>query len=301
MSFLASRPMGDLLQGLTYGMVIGLVALSLVLIWRATHVLNFAQGSMAMFASYVGMTQMEHGLNLWIAAALTIVFGFVFSGLVERVLVRPLYHRSEINPVVVMVGLYTLLGAVASAIWTISPRPVNPPFSTVFFQHQAGALSQTIGLSPYNIFEIVVTFGVMVLVSALFNRTRLGLQLRAAALNPEVARLLGVRVNRLLTLGWAIAGGVGAVAGVILATSSLGLQPSMMDALFILGFIAAAVGGLESPGGAVLSGVGIGIAMQFLDDYWNSNFANMASVVLLVVVLFVRPQGLFSKTRERRV
>lgn len=296
--FLTSRIMNDVLGGLTQGVIIGLVALSLVLIWRATHVLNFAQGPMAMFATYVGLTQFtDHGVNFWFAALISVVVGMALSAATERVLVRPLYHRAEINPIVVMVGLFTLLEAVTQAIWSSNPRFPASPFS----QNNFTMSNNTIGLSPFAVFEISVAFAAMIGVGLLFNYTKLGLQLRASALAPEVARLLGVRVNRLLTLGWAIAGGVGALSAVVVALTPTGLAYSMMDSVFILGFIAAAIGGLESPLGALLGGVVIGLLMQFINDFWSSNFSVMSGVVALIIVLMVRPEGLFTNNSKRRV
>ena len=141
----------------------------------------------------------------------------------------------------------------------------------------------------------------MAATALLFRFTKLGLQLRASALAPEVARLLGVRVNRLLTLGWALSTAVGAVAAVIISTGDTGLYPANMETVFIAGFIAAAIGGLESPGGALLAGVVIGVVMQFVNDYFNSGYAGFVGVILLIVSLLIRPQGLFTKNAQRRV
>jgi len=295
--FLTNRILSDVLYGITNGVTIGLVALCLVLIWRSTHILNFAQGPMAMFVTYIGLTQMDHGLGFWPAALICVVVGFVFSGLTERLIVRPLYSKAEINPIVVMVGFFTVLEAVATAIWTNIPRYPVAPFSSINFQ----AGGNPTALSPLAVFQIVLAVGAMALVTVLFNYTKLGLQLRASALAPEVAKLLGVRVNRLLTLGWSIAGVVGAVAAVVVAINPSGMSPSMMDGIFILGFVAAAIGGLESPLGALVAGVSLGILMQFINDYWNSNYADLIAVLILIVVLMIRPQGLFTKNTARRV
>jgi branched-chain amino acid transport system permease protein len=296
-NILTNRVVTDILGGATQGIMIGLVALCLVLIWRATRILNFAQGPLAMFVTYIGLTQMEHGLNFWVASLLAVVIGFVFSALTELIIVKPLYQKAEINPIVVMVGLFSLLEALASALWTNIPRYPVAPFSGNYFQSQGAPT----GLSPLAIFQISVALLAMVLVAALFNYTSLGLKLRASALAPEVSRLLGLRVSQLLTLGWGIAGAVGALAGVIVAVGGTGLVANMLDGMFILGFIAAAIGGLESPVGALLAGIAVGTLMQFIDDYLNSNYANFVAVLLLVVVLMIRPQGLFAKNSERRV
>jgi len=295
-NILTNRLVNDIAGGATQGVVFSLVALCLVLIWRATRVLNFAQGPMAMFVTYIGMTQMEHNLNFWVAAAISVIVGFVFSALTEIVIVKPLYHTAEINPIVVMVGLFTLLEALAAAIWTNVPRYPTAPFSSINFQSDGNPT----GLSPLASFQIVAALLVMTFVAGLFNYTSLGLKLRASALSPEVSKLLGIRVDRLLTLGWGIAGAVGAVAGVVVSVNT-GITPGMLDALFVFGFIAAAIGGLDSPLGALVAGIGIGIMMQLVDDFWNSNYADIVAVVLLIVVLMIRPQGMFSKNSARRV
>ena len=296
-NILTNRIVNDIAGGASQGVIIGLVALCLVLVWRATRVLNFAQGPMAMFVTYIGMTQMDHHVNFWLAAVISMVVGFMFSALTEIVIVKPLYHKAEINPIVVMVGMFTLLEAIASAIWTNIPRYPTAPYSSINF-HSSG---NPTGLSPLSTFQIAAALAVMTFVAVLFNYTSLGLKLRASALAPEVSKLLGLRVSRLLTLGWGIAGAVGAVAGVVISLNPGGLSPNMLDAMFILGFIAAAIGGLDSPLGALISGVGIGVIMQLINDYWNSNYADMVAVVLLVVALMLRPQGIFTKNSARRV
>ena len=294
---LTSRVMGDIFLGVTQGVLYGLIALSLVIVWQSTNILNFAQGAMAMFATYVGMTLLEHGLNYWACLAISVAAGFVIGGATERVLVRPLYGKPEINSIVVMVGFLGILEAGAVAIWGGTSRMITSPFSLSYFQHNG----KTIFLSPFAVLQIAAAVTVMLIVAGLFRFTKLGLQLRAAALAPEVARLLGVRVNRLLTLGWALACSAGAVAAVVISSGFDGLTPTNMDVYFVFGFIAAAVGGLESPLGAVVAGVLIGVLQQFIVDYAPPSWASFSPVLILVVALMIRPQGLFSKQKARRV
>jgi branched-chain amino acid transport system permease protein len=156
-------------------------------------------------------------------------------------------------------------------------------------------------LSAFIVFQILLAIGIMLLVAALFRFTKLGLQLRASALAPEVSRLLGIRVGRMLTIGWMLSAGVGAVAAVIVASGNFGLFPTDMDGIFVAGFIAAAVGGLESPIGAVAGGLLIGLAEQFILAYWSPNVAPLGGIIILVLALMIRPQGLFSKSVNRRV
>lgn len=296
--FLTSRVMSDVLGGMTNGFVYGLVALSLVLVWRSTGVLNFAQGAMPMLATYVGMVALGHFFGYWISAALAIVVGFVIGAGTERILVRPLYGKPEINPVVVMVGYLTVLEGIAAAIWSTAPRSFPSPFSPIDFQLGG----RSIALSPFSLYEIITALVVMAAVASLFRFTKLGLQLRASALAPEVSKLLGVRVSRMLTLGWILSTGVGVVTAILVSSNFFtGLTPQVMDGIFAYGFIAAAVGGLDSPVGSIVSGVVIGVVLQFVGDYVNSNATILAALVILIVSLMIRPSGLFTPMRTRRV
>ena len=274
------------------------MALSLVLIWRATHILNFAQGAMAMFAAYIGMEQLSHHVSYWWCLVIAILAGLALGGITERVLVRPLYGKPEINPIVVMGGFLATLEALAGAFWGSTTLAIPTPFNFVDWQLNG----RTVALSPNDLYRIVATFVVAALIAILFRFTNLGLQLRASAVAPEVSRLLGVRVGRMLTLGWILASGVGAVAAVIQATSFVqGLSPPLMEAPFAIAFIAAAVGGLESPSGALLAGISFGIMQQFVTDYLNSNDVLLIALGALILVLTIRPHGLFSKSAVRRV
>ncbi len=296
-SFLTSSFMSNIFGGLAQGVIYSLVALSLVIIWQSTHVLNFAQGAMAMFATYVGMTQIDRGLNYWWCVIISVLVGMAFGGITERVLIRPLYGKPEINPIVVMVGFLGVIEAATTAIWTSTSRNIAAPFSQIYFK----ADGKLVLLSPFIIFQIILAVVIMMLVAALFRFTRLGLQLRASALAPEVARLLGVRVSRMLTIGWMLSAGVGSIAAVILASGSFGLFPTNMDGVFVAGFIAAAVGGLDSPVGAIAGGLIIGLTEQFVLAYWSPSVAPLGGMIVLVAVLMVRPHGLFTRSVSRRV
>jgi branched-chain amino acid transport system permease protein len=297
-AFLTSRIVSDLLEGLTNGVIYGLVALSLVLVWRSTGILNFAQGAMPMFATYVGMIVFAHHLSYWPLVALSIVVGFALGGTTERLLVRHLYGKPEINPIVVMVGVLIVLEAVAAAIWSTTPRGIPSPFSPIDWQ----IAGKPLALSPFSVYEIATAIVVMTLVTLLFRFTKLGLLLRASALAPEVSRLLGVRVSRMLTLGWMLSIGVGTVCAILVASNFFtGLTPQVMDGIFAFGFIAAAVGGLDSPAGAVVAGVSLGIILQFVGDFIGSNAIILTALIVLIVSLMVRPNGVFAKSVARRV
>jgi len=289
--------MHNIFGGLATGVIYSLVALSLVIIWQSTHVLNFAQGAMAMFATYIGMTEIDRGIGYWWCVIISVVVGMALGGLTERVLIRPLYGKPEINPIVVMVGFLGVLEALAAAIWTSTTRNITEPFSQIYYQDHG----HLVFLSAFIVFQILLAIGIMLLVAALFRFTKLGLQLRASALAPEVSRLLGIRVGRMLTIGWMLSAGVGAIAAVIVASGNFGLFPTDMDGIFVAGLIAAAVGGLESPIGAVAGGLLIGLAEQFILAYWSPNVAPLGGIIILVLALMIRPQGLFSKSVSRRV
>ena len=297
-SFLTSRNVADVLGGITNGVIYSLVALSLVLVWRSTRILNFAQGAMAMIAAYIGFAVLAPSTNYWVSMAVAIIAGLVLGGLTERVIVRGLYGKPEINPVVAMVGFLLVLESVAAAIWSTSSRGLPTPFSMVDWQIN----HKPVALSPFALYEIVTAVVVMTVIALLFQFTKLGLKLRASALAPEVSRLLGVRVGRMLTLGWMLSSAVGAVTAVLVASNYFtGLTPTTMDGVFAFGFIAAAIGGLDSPVGALVSGVSLGIILQFVGDYLNSNDIILVALGMLIVSLMVRPNGVFTRSAQRRV
>jgi branched-chain amino acid transport system permease protein len=296
--FLTSRIVTDILGGLTNGVSFGMVALSLVLIWRSTGVLNFAQGAMPMFATYAGFALLSYHFGYWACVVACVIAGLLIGGLTERLLVRGLYGKPEINPIVVMVGFLIVLEAVAAAIWSSTPRSIPSPFSSIHWQ----LAGKPFALSPFTVYEIASALLVMAAVAALFRFTKLGLQLRASALAPEVSRLLGVRVGRLLTLGWMLSTVVGVITTILVASNFFtGLTPQVMDGIFAYGFIAAAIGGLESPVGAIIAGVVLGIVNQFVTDYVNQNAVIIIALAILIVSLMIRPSGVFTKSTQRRV
>jgi branched-chain amino acid transport system permease protein len=297
--FLTSRIVSDILGGLTNGVTYGMVALSLVLIWRSTGILNFAQGAMPMFATYVGFALLSYHWGYWPCVVVCVIAGLLLGGLTERVLVRSLYGKPEINPIVVMVGFLIVLEAVAASIWSTTSRSLPSPFSSIDWTLAGKPLS----LSPFTLYEIITALVVMLAVAALFRFTKLGLQLRASALAPEVSRLLGVRVGRLLTLGWMLATTVGVITTILVAGGGFfsGLTPQVMDGIFAYGFIAAAIGGLESPVGAIVAGVVLGIVNQFVDDFVNSNAVIIVALIVLIISLMIRPSGVFTQSAHRRV
>ncbi|HEV7934350.1 MAG TPA: branched-chain amino acid ABC transporter permease [Actinomadura sp.] len=284
------------LAGITSGMVFAAVALALVLIWRATRIVNFAQGGMLMLTTFLAWTVIDHGGSYWLALAVALTAGLVLGAVVERVVIRPVENKPPLNAVIVTLGLLVVLQAGAGMVWGGSPHSYPPAFTIRGF-----ALGGTrLLLSPFDLFVIGAVAVVMIALTVLFRRTNLGLTLRAAAFAPEVARLLGVRVGRMLTLGWALAALVGSLAGVLIAPSVF-VGPSQFDAVLVFGFTAAVIGGLDSPVGAVVGGLVLGCALSYVSGYISSDLITLGALAALIAVLMVRPNGLFTASTGRRV
>jgi branched-chain amino acid transport system permease protein len=284
------------LNGISTGAVYAAVALALVLIWRATRIVNFAQGAMLMFTTFIASAVINGGGSYVLGLVVALVAGLVLGAVVERVLIRPIEHAPPLNAVILTLGLYTVLVAIAGMIWGNQPRS----FPAAFSLHGYKVGGTTLLFSRNDTFIVVIVVAVAILLGVLFRWTSLGLQMRAAAFRPEVAQLLGVRVGRMFTLGWGLAAVAGALAGVLVAPSVF-LGPNNFDAVLISGFVAAVLGGLDSPPGAVLGGLLLGLALSYVSGYEGSALVPLAALVILVVVLMVRPTGIFSATRERRV
>jgi len=284
------------LSGISTGAVYAAVALALVLIWRATRIVNFAQGAMLMITTFIASAVISSTGSYWLGFAAALASGLLFGALVERLLVRPVESAPPLNAVILTLGLYTLLVAVAGMIWGNTPRSFPPAFSLRGYVVGGTRLLFT----PNDSFTVLVVIAVAGGLGLLFRATSLGLQMRAAAFAPEVARLLGVRVTRMLTVGWALAAVAGALAGVLVAPAVF-LGPNNFDPILISGFVAAVLGGLDSPPGAVIGGLVLGLALSYVSGYEGAALAPLAALVILVAVLMLRPGGLFAASRERRV
>jgi branched-chain amino acid transport system permease protein len=284
------------LNGISTGAIYAAVALALVLIWRSTRIVNFAQGAMLMITTFIASAVINSGGSYVLGFVVALGAGFVLGAVVERVAVRPIENAPPLNAVILTLGLYTLLVAVAGMIWGNTPRSFPAAFSLRGYRIGGTNLLFT----PNDTFIVLVVIAVAAALALLFRATTLGLRLRASAFAPEVARLLGVRVGRMLTLGWALAATVGALAGVLVAPSVF-LGPNSFDPILIIGFVAAVLGGLDSPPGAVIGGLVLGLALSYVSGYEGSALVPLAALVILVLVLMIRPTGLFAATRERRV
>jgi branched-chain amino acid transport system permease protein len=281
-------------DGVTNGMIYAAVALALVMIWRATRVINYSQGAMAMFTTYIALLLIEHGLTFWLAFVIALGTGLCLGAVTERLLVRPVESRPALNAVIVSLGVLIFLESLAPMLFGAHVQSFPAAYSRVDLTTGGTPLY----FSRFDIFTVASVIGVMLLLFLLFQHTTLGLRMRAAAFSPQVARMLGIRVGRLLTLGWGIAAVLGALAG-LLAAPVLFLYPSNMDDILVFGFTGAIIGGLESPLGAVIGALAVGLALSYVSGYVGSDLAPLGSLLILIVVLMLRPQGLFSAVRRR--
>jgi branched-chain amino acid transport system permease protein len=284
------------LGGVAVGMIYAAIALSLVLIWRGTRVLNYSQGGMAMFTTYVAWLVIRDTGNYWLGFAVALVSGLVLGAILERTVVRPTMGKPPMNSVIVTIGLLIFLEGLAGIIYGGQYRSFPAAFSLTGLKLGSVAL----GISRSDVFTAAAVLGAALALALVFRYTAVGLRLRATAFSPAVARLLGVRIGRVLTLGWALAGLFGALAGVLVTPSTF-LYPNSMDAIFVLGFTAAVIGGLDSPLGAVVGGVLLGVVLSYAGGYLGSSLVLVYGLVVLALVLMVRPSGLFSTAATRRV
>jgi branched-chain amino acid transport system permease protein len=284
------------LTGVAAGMIYAALALALVLVWRATRVVNFAQGAMAMTTTYVALAVIQLTGNYWFGFIAALAAGLVLGAVAERGLVRWVENGPPLNAVILTLGLLLVLEAVVPMVWGAQIRSFPAPFSIAAVQVGAAFIP----VSPFNIFTVAVVLLVMVALLVLFRFTGLGLSMRAAAFAPEIARLLGVRVGRLLTFGWGLASMAGALAGLLVAPALL-LYPNNMDAILVYGFTAAVLGGLDSPIGALVGGLAMGLALSFIGGYLGPDLETAGALAILIAILMVRPQGLFVHAAERRV
>jgi branched-chain amino acid transport system permease protein len=284
------------LSGVSFGMVYAAIALSLVLIWRGTRILNYAQGGMAMFTTYIAFTVIGHTGSYWAGFFAALGAGLLLGAVIERTVVRPTENKAPLNAVIVTIGLLIFLEGLAGIIYGGQFRSFPPAFSISTLRLG----SVPLGISRNDVFIAAAVLGAAVVLAVIFNYTPAGLRLRATAFNAPVARLLGIRVGRVLTLGWAIAGLVGALAGVLVTPATF-LYPNSMDSIFVLGFTAAVIGGLDSPVGAVAGGLILGVVLNYVGGYLGADLVPLFGLGALVLILMVRPSGLFSPRTTRQV
>ena len=287
----------QVVSGLAAGSIYASLALALVLIYRSTDIVNFAQGEMATFTTFVAWSLMNNGFSYWPAFALTLVMAFLGGAAVERTVIRPVEHRPEIVIVIVTIGLLILINGLTGWIWDPQVKSFDSPFPNETVE--VGGVV----LSIVDLGTLGVVFATFLCVWAFFRFTTLGLAMRAVANNPDSSRLVGVRVGWMLALGWGLAAVLGAVAGMMAAPIAF-LDPNMMLIILIYAFAAAVLGGIDSPVGAVVGGLLLGVIINLLGryvDFVGSDLRLPAALVVLLVVLLIRPAGLFGHTVVRRV
>jgi branched-chain amino acid transport system permease protein len=283
----------QIFSGLAAGAIYASVALALVMIYRATDLVNFAQGEMAMFSTYIAWTLVNAGLPFWLAFLITLVVSFAGGMAIERVLIRPVENAPVLAAVVVTIGLLLIFNSVAGWIYSYTVQDFPSPFPDrpVF-----GALMTTRDLGV-----IAVTLLMLVLLFVFFRFTSTGLAMRAAAQNPESARLCGIPVGRMLAIGWGLAAAIGATAGIMVAPV-LFLDPNMMGGVLIYAFAGALLGGITSPVGAVAGGLIVGVTENLVGTYLIASQLKLTvAFALIILVLVFRPNGLFGTAIVRRV
>jgi len=293
------------LIGITSGAIYALMALSIVLVWRSTRVVNFAQAGMAMLSTYFGYEAITKIGSFWLGLPIAVLGGAVVGAIVEIVLIRSLVKHSssgpiaKVAPIIATLGLLGLVRAIASMFWGGQDVRIDSPISNIGFTIG----KETLAFSPLKLFVVIVVMTFMLLLAVLFQKTNIGLALRASAYAPEIARLSGIKVDWVRTLGWALAGAVGAVAGIFQTINGNGsFSPYSIDfsLLFLCGFIAAVVGGLESMVGAVFGGLFLGLSLSFILMYVSSALFFVVPFVILLTVLVIKPEGLLSSKAGRR-
>jgi branched-chain amino acid transport system permease protein len=264
------------------------------MVYQATHLVNFAQGEMAMFSTYGAWTLIRAGLSYWEAFVVVVIASFVVGVFLERFVVRPVAARSVLSVVVIFVGLLVIFNSVAGWIWTYSVQAFPSPFLNTVFPGNKYITGHEFGSLIVMLIELAVLF-------VFFRFTNLGLAMRAAAYNPISSRLVGVRVDRMLALGWGIAAALGAVAGMMVAPIVY-LDPNMMSGILLYGFAGALLGGIDSPVGAVAGGLLLGVVENLAGAYIvGTDLKLTLALIIIVGVLIVRPSGLFGKTVVSRV
>ncbi len=295
--------MQQVVAGLASGGIYAALALALVIIHRSTGVINFAQGEMATLCTYIAWTlTVNHGWSYWPAFVATLLFAFTFGIATHRLVIRPVERGDVLRIVIVTIGLLIAINGFVTWEWSGEQRQLKSPFPSSTFD--VGGVT----ISSQDVGTIAVTLGMVVLLWAFFQFTKVGLALRAAAVNPLEARLVGVRVTWMLALGWGLAATLGAVAGMLTAPS-VGLDPQMMAPILIYAFAAAVLGGIDSPLGAVIGGLALGVLLNMVSylsqygafDWFTEELRLPLALAIILVVLLVRPRGILGRPEVKRV
>jgi len=294
-----------LLIGITAGSIYSLMAIAIVLVWRSTRVINFATGGLALASTFVGASILEKTGSFWIALPVAMLAGAAFSAFIEYFFLRPLLKRSgEKNQeiflaIIATLGLLGIIKAILKFIYGDEIGSLPPPLSDKGFI----VSGESIALSPLRLMILGIVLLLMIVLTFIFQRTNLGLSLRAASFAPEISRLSGIRVDLIRTAGWAIAGAAGATAGVLQTTNGSGsVSPDSFEftLLFVFGFVAAVIGGIESLIGAVVGSLTLGVILAIILMYLGSSLVFFAAFVILILVLLLRPSGIIGVKGGRR-
>jgi len=290
-----------ILTSLATGSIYALMSTALVLVWRSTRVINFAQAGQAVLTTYVGYEVIVRSGSYWIGLIAAIISGAVIGAVIDRFFMRPIFKRVTtgpivmIAPVVATLGLLGIVQAIIGFKWGLSYQTITAPVSTDGYR----VFGSVIAFSPFNLMVLVSVTITMILLTILFQKTNIGLALRASAHSPEIAKLSGIKVDGVRTLGWALAGAAGGLAGMLFVPSSY-LYPNAMDVLLVFGFIAAVIGGLDSLFGAVAGAMILGFAINFATTYISSKLVFPMAFIILILVLLIKPGGIFSAQKGRK-
>ncbi len=286
----------QVLAGIATGGIYACMALAIVMIYQAIDHLNFAQGEMAMFSTFIAWQLIQWEVPYWAAFFITLAVSFAGGYLIERIIMKPIHNAPILSHVALFIALFAVINSLAGFIWEYQIKSFPSPFGTHSVLGEGLVSAHDAGMTG-------VTVALLVLLFLFFRYTRIGLAMRAAAANPESARLVGIRVEWMLALGWGMAASIGAVAGMLIAPVVF-LEPNMMASILLYGFAGAVVGGLTSPGGAVIGGVLVGIIENLAGTfipYVGSELKLSIALALIVFVLTVKPSGLFGRSVVHRV
>jgi branched-chain amino acid transport system permease protein len=319
-TFLAASPpwsdpelfFSQLMAGLATGSIYGLVALGIVLIYRSTDVLNFAQGEMALLVTFVGWSLVQADVNYWVMFFLIVALAGALGAFIERAVIRPVEGAPVLNAVIVTLGLFVAFRGLTAFIWAQGELPKGFPTTplgsqlkpvSAWLDHDLWGFAR---ITQHQFWVIIITLIITLALYLLFNHTKLGLAMRATAQNPLASRLMGINVGRMLMLGWALATMVAAVGGMLVAPI-LFLDLTMMLRVILFAFAAAVLGGLDSPPGALVGGVIIGVVQNIAATYsfgpvfFGPELSLNIALLVLVLILLVRPTGIFGRRIARRV
>ena len=289
------------LTSLSTGAIYALMSIALVLVWRSTRVINFAQAGQAIFTTYIGYEVTIRSGSYWVGLVSAILSGALLGAGIDRFFMRPIFKRVTsgpivmIAPVVATLALLGIIQAIIGFIWGLNYQTIQAPVSTDGLK----IFGSIIAFSPFNLMVLIAVTLSMILLTIVFQRTNIGLALRASAYAPEVSKLSGIRVDAVRTLGWALAGAAGGLAGMLYIPGSY-LYPNAMDVLLVFGFIAAVIGGLDSLFGAVAGAMILGFTVNFSATYISYKLVFPTAFVILILVLLIKPSGVFSGKKGRK-